>query len=75
MKDHSDAKSKYSGDDIIKILEFLEVSLDVIILFRVVSIGHLQRVQLVNRGRLLLRTPGSVSFGICLCSNVETILS
>ena len=33
----------------------------------------LQRVRLANRGRLLLRTPGPVPFGIC--SNVETILS
>ena len=35
----------------------------------------LQRVQLANRGRLLLRTPGPVLFGTCICSNVETILS
>ena len=28
-----------------------------------------------NRGRLLLRTPGPVPFGTCICSNVETILS
>ena len=35
----------------------------------------LQRVRLANRGRLLLRTPGSVPFGTCICSNVETILS
>ena len=48
---------------------------DVITLFREVSIGHLQRVRLANRGRLLLRTPGSAPFGTCICSNVETILS
>ena len=35
----------------------------------------LQRVRLANRGRLLLRTPGPVPFGTCICSNVETILS
>ena len=35
----------------------------------------LQRVRLANRGRLLLRTPGPVPFGKCICSNVETILS
>ena len=35
----------------------------------------LQRVRLSNRGRLLLRTPGPVPFGTCICSNVETILS
>ena len=35
----------------------------------------LQRVRLTNRGRLLLRTPGPVPFGTCICSNVETILS
>ena len=35
----------------------------------------LQRVRLANRGRLLLRTPGPVSFGTCICSNIETILS
>ena len=35
----------------------------------------LQRVRLANRGRLLLRTPGPVQFGTCICSNVETILS
>ena len=33
------------------------------------------RVRLANRGRLLLRTPGPVPFGICICFNVETILS
>ena len=35
----------------------------------------LQRVRLANRGRLLLRTPGPVQVGTCICSNVETILS
>ena len=35
----------------------------------------LQRVRLANRGRLLLRTPGPVPFGTCICSNVEIILS
>ena len=33
------------------------------------------RVWLANRGRLLLRTPGPVPFGTCICTNVETILS
>ena len=37
--------------------------------------GTLQRVLLANRGRLLLRTPGPVPFGTCICSNVETLLS
>ena len=32
-------------------------------------------LRLANRGRLLLRTPGPVPFGTCICSNVETILS
>ena len=35
----------------------------------------LQRVRLANRGRLLLRTPGPVPAGACICSNVDTILS
>ena len=35
----------------------------------------LQRVRLANGGRLLLRTPGPVPFGTCICSNVETIPS
>ena len=35
----------------------------------------LQRVRQANRGRLLLRTPGPVPFGTCICSKVETILS
>ena len=35
----------------------------------------LQRVRLANRGRLLLRTPGPVPFGTCICSYVDTILS
>ena len=35
----------------------------------------LQQVRLATRGRLLLRTPGPVPFGTCICSNVETILS
>ena len=37
--------------------------------------GTLQRVQLANRGCLLLWTPGPVPFGTCIYSNVETILS
>ena len=40
-----------------------------------VSIEHCSRWRLANRGRLLLRTPGPVPFGTCICSNVETILS
>ena len=39
--------------------------------FWVVSIEHLRRVWHVDRGRLLLRTPGPVPFGICKCSLVE----
>ena len=35
----------------------------------------LQRVRLANRARLLLRTPGPVPLGTCICSNVETIRS
>ena len=35
----------------------------------------LQRVQLANIGRSLLRTSGPVPFWTCICSNVETILS
>ena len=35
----------------------------------------LQQVRLASRVRLLLRTPGPVPFGTCICSNVETILS
>ena len=37
--------------------------------------GHLQRVWLANRGRLLLRTPGPVPCVTCICSKVETIFS
>ena len=37
--------------------------------------GQMQRVRLANRERLLLRTPGPVPFGTCICSNIETILS
>ena len=32
----------------------------------------MQRMRHANRGRLLLRTPGPVPFGICKCSIVET---
>ena len=35
----------------------------------------LRKIRLANRGRLLLRTPGPVPFGTCICCNVETILS
>ena len=38
----------------------------------VVSIEHLRRVWHADRGRLLLRTPGPVPFGICKCFFVET---
>ena len=50
-------------------------SYDVITPFREASIQHLQRMRLANRGRLPLRTPGPVPFGICICSNVKTIHS
>ena len=33
-----------------------------------VSMEHMQRVRHANRGRLLLRTPGPVPFGTCICS-------
>ena len=39
-----------------------------------VSIYHLRRMRLANRGRLFLRTPGPVPFGT-IFSDVETILS
>ena len=35
----------------------------------------LQRVRVGNRGSLLLRKPGPVPFGTCICSNVETDFS
>ena len=35
----------------------------------------LQQVRLANRGRLLLRTPGPVPFGTCICSDADTIFS
>ena len=40
--------------------------------FWVVSIEHVRRVWHADRGRLLLRTPGPVLYGICKCSFVET---
>ena len=45
---------------------------DLITLFREVSMEHLQRVRLSNRGHLLLATPGPVLFRTCICSFVET---
>ena len=30
-------------------------------------------VRLANRGRLLLRTPGPVPLGTCICSNIDTV--
>ena len=54
---------------------FTEVDLitnfDLITKFRQVSKEHMQ---LANRGRLLLQTPGPVPFGSCMCSNVEICL-
>ena len=60
--------------DLVTELDLITV-FDVITLLREVSIGNLQRVRLANRGRSLLRTPGPVPFGTCICSNVETIHS
>ena len=43
-----------------------------------ISVGFhrtLQWVRLANRGRLLPRTPGPVSFGTCICSNLKTNFS
>ena len=34
----------------------------------------LQRVRLANRGRLLLRTPGPVPFGTCICSMLRPFI-
>ena len=56
--------------DLVTELDLINV-FDGITLFREVSIGHLQRVRLVNRRRLLLRTPAPVPFGTCICSNVR----
>ena len=44
--------------------------LDLFTKFREVCIEHLQRVRLVNRERIL-RIPGPVPFGTCMCSDVE----
>ena len=60
--------------DLVTELDLITV-FDVITQIREVSIEHLQRVRLANRGRLLLRTPGPVPLGTCICSNVETIHS
>ena len=62
------------NSDLVTALEIITV-FEVITLFREVSIEHLQRLRLANRGGLLLRTPGPVPFGTCICSNVETIHS
>ena len=48
---------------------------DLIIWSKEVSIKHVQRMQLANRGRYLLRTPGPVPFRTYISSNVHTILS
>ena len=64
----------FPNRDIVAELDLITV-FDVITLFREVSIGHLQRVRLANRGRLLLRRPDPVPLRTCICSNVETILS
>ena len=47
---------------------------DLITKLREVFIEHCNWCSTI-RGRLLLRTPGPVPFGICICSNVETIFS
>ena len=60
--------------DIITELDLITV-FDVVTLFREVSIGHLQRMRLANRGCLLLWTPDLDPYGTCICSNVETIQS
>ena len=53
----------------------LIIEFDLITKFREVFIEHLQRVRLVNGGRLLLRTHGPVAFGTCIRSKVEIIHS
>ena len=42
----------------------LSEKINIILSFKEVSIEHLQRVRLANRGRLLLRVPGPVYFGL-----------
>ena len=59
--------------DLVTELDLITI-FDVITSFWEVSMGHLQRMRLANRGRLLLRTSGPVPFGTWICSNVETIL-
>ena len=68
------SNSIYLNCDLVIELDLIS-AFDVIPYFREVSIEHLQRVRLANRGRLLLRTPGDIPFGTCICSNVETIHS
>ena len=55
--------------DLVTELDLIAV-FDVIALIREVSIGHLQRMRLASRKRLLLRTPDHVPFRTCICSNV-----
>ena len=47
---------------------------DLITKFREISIEHLKRAQLANRGRLLQRTLSPVPLGTCICYNIKTIL-
>ena len=63
------------NDSKVSFLHDFITAFDVINLFREVSIEHLQRLQLANRGRLLPQTTDPVLFGTCICSNVETIHS
>ena len=45
------------------------------ITFLYVSIEHFRRMRLTNRGLVLLRTPGPVSLGTCMCADVGISLS
>ena len=63
--------------DRVKVLYFRRMLLTIFIFphSKLMKTRNLQWVQLVNRGRLLLRTPCPVPFGTCICSRVNTIFS
>ena len=60
--------------DLVTVMDLI-TEFHLFIKFREVSIEHLQLVQHANRGRLLWRTPGTVLFGTCICSKIETCFS
>ena len=76
MTIYSDTVNSLDITPICELITYLDLIIDFDLITKFGGFHRtLLRVRLANRGCLLLRTPGPVPFGTCICSNVETIFT